>query len=197
MKFAIALVYYFAITVTDTDGNTSAYSNEVSKDIIEPDTANLSWEAPTLNVDGTPIVGIAGYDIHLGTASRRVALARPVLGAMVVLDDDDPGILRRVATQDLGRSVRAPIEDEDRLEIRVVLRSQRRDALVDDPLLVVRRHDDAERRPPAGRSRPIETRPDGGADRQAAIQPCADDRPVQHRRQDEQEQQDDGSDDHG
>ena len=29
----------------------------------------LSWNAPTTNVDGTPITGLAGYKVYLGTST--------------------------------------------------------------------------------------------------------------------------------
>ena len=31
--------------------------------------ATLAWDAPTTNVDGTPIAGLAGFKIYYGTAS--------------------------------------------------------------------------------------------------------------------------------
>jgi hypothetical protein len=41
----------------------------------------LSWQAPTQNVDGSPLVNLAGYRIHYGTSSRNystvVALNNP------------------------------------------------------------------------------------------------------------------------
>jgi hypothetical protein len=45
--------------------------------------ADLSWDAPTENVDGTPLTDLAGYNIYWGTVSRQydfsVALSDPGL----------------------------------------------------------------------------------------------------------------------
>lgn len=32
--------------------------------------ATLSWDAPTTNVDGTPLTDLGGYKVYCGTASR-------------------------------------------------------------------------------------------------------------------------------
>jgi NAD(P)H-hydrate epimerase len=72
-----------------------------------------------------------------------VALARPVLGARVVLDDHDAVVLGGMPPDDLERAVRAAVEHEDQLEVVVLLVTQGRAARIDDAFLVVRGDDHA------------------------------------------------------
>jgi hypothetical protein len=43
--------------------------------------ATLSWQAPTENVDGTPIEGLAGYRIHFGPSATELNQLIEVSGA--------------------------------------------------------------------------------------------------------------------
>jgi hypothetical protein len=42
-------------------------------DKVYPGQATLSWNAPTTNVDGTPLTDLAGYKLYYGTASGTYA----------------------------------------------------------------------------------------------------------------------------
>lgn len=44
-------------------------------------TALLSWQAPTLNEDGTPIVGLVGYKIYYGRDVNAMNVVIPISGA--------------------------------------------------------------------------------------------------------------------
>jgi hypothetical protein len=58
---------------------------------------------------------------------RRIALARPVIGTVFVLDDDDAAILCCVSLNMISSvAIGAAIEDEDDLQVRVRLLSQAR-----------------------------------------------------------------------
>jgi len=43
--------------------------------------ATLSWQAPTKNVDGTPVAGLAGYRIHYGPSITELNQLIEVSGA--------------------------------------------------------------------------------------------------------------------
>jgi hypothetical protein len=43
--------------------------------------AQLSWTAPTENVDGTPLTDLAGYRVHWGTARRNYSQNARIDGA--------------------------------------------------------------------------------------------------------------------
>src|SRR5262245_105443 len=44
-------------------------------------TASLSWSAPSLNTDGTPLTDISGYRVHYGTSQTDLSLSILVSGA--------------------------------------------------------------------------------------------------------------------
>lgn len=46
-----------------------------------PGSATLSWTAPALNTDGTPVSGLAGYHIYYGTSAAALNSAIDVPGA--------------------------------------------------------------------------------------------------------------------
>lgn len=46
--------------------------------------ATLSWVAPTLNTDGTPIAGLSGFRIHYGISRQEL---------QEVVEIDDPNML--------------------------------------------------------------------------------------------------------
>ena len=62
----------------------------------------LSWQPPTQNADGTPLMDLAGYNIYVGTGSdnydyRQVRLDNPGLTAYVV-ENMNPGTYYFAAT---------------------------------------------------------------------------------------------------
>jgi hypothetical protein len=72
-------------TVSSTTSSTTASSTG---------TATLSWSAPTENVDGTPITGLAGYRVYYGTSADALTESIDVAGATTttyVINDLSPG----------------------------------------------------------------------------------------------------------
>jgi fibronectin type 3 domain-containing protein len=69
------VTYYYVVTATDSGGNESDDSPEVSATPVAPvvgDTATtLAWAPPTVNTDGTPLTDLAGFKLYMGTASRN------------------------------------------------------------------------------------------------------------------------------
>ncbi len=68
-----------AITITGSNGSTSAsigpFTIAVQAAPVAPPatgTASLSWVAPTLNTDGTPVTDLAGYHIYYGTNATQL-----------------------------------------------------------------------------------------------------------------------------
>lgn len=64
---------YEGIRISVSDGTSSASTPDFSIAVVEPTTGSvtLSWSAPTQNTDGTPLLDLAGYRIHYGTAERQ------------------------------------------------------------------------------------------------------------------------------
>jgi hypothetical protein len=61
------------IALTATDGSATASLPFFTIDVTAPavpaaGSASLSWTAPTLNTDGTPVTDLAGYHIYYGTS---------------------------------------------------------------------------------------------------------------------------------
>ena len=81
---------YSGITISVSDGLTTvalpAFSITVT--LQNSDTVTLSWQAPTENSDGTPLMNLKGYKLHYGPASRSysetVDIANPGLTTYVV-----------------------------------------------------------------------------------------------------------------
>jgi fibronectin type 3 domain-containing protein len=48
--------------------------------ITYPGSATLSWDAPTLNADGSPLTDLAGYKIYYGTSSRSYSVVLISMG---------------------------------------------------------------------------------------------------------------------
>ena len=80
---------YKAIVVTVTDGTVEAQLPEFAVAVVQTGDASvtLSWEPPTENTDGTPLVNLKGYEIHYGNASGTYSTTIPI---------DNPGITRYV-----------------------------------------------------------------------------------------------------
>lgn len=60
------------IRVSVSDGQATANLSSFAIEVTQVATASttLSWSAPTMNEDGTPLTDLAGYRIHYGRASR-------------------------------------------------------------------------------------------------------------------------------
>lgn len=58
-------------------------------------TAIVNWQAPTENIDGTPITGLSGFNIYYGTQSQnyttKIQVTNPGLATYVV-DNLPPGV---------------------------------------------------------------------------------------------------------
>lgn len=71
---ATKTTYYFAIKTKDSCGAWSILSNSAIAATLDTiKTANLAWDAPTTNADGTILTDLAGYKIYYGTTSRGYA----------------------------------------------------------------------------------------------------------------------------
>ena len=65
----------FDLTVTDSNGN--EYTDSVSVDVLANDdtdqvSVQLSWDAPTLNEDGSLLTDLAGYKIYYGESETNM-----------------------------------------------------------------------------------------------------------------------------
>jgi Putative Ig domain len=80
---------YKAIVVTVTDGKAEARLPEFVVAVVQtgPDSVTLSWEPPTENTDGTPLLNLSGYKIHYGNVAGEYSTTVPVT---------NPGITRYV-----------------------------------------------------------------------------------------------------
>lgn len=91
------------IRVSVSDGSASASLPGFSIDVTQIGTVSttLSWTAPTLNEDGTPLVNLAGYKIYYGTASRNytntIQIDSPAITTYVV-ENLTPGTYYFAAT---------------------------------------------------------------------------------------------------
>jgi hypothetical protein len=65
---------YPGIVITVSDGTVSASlpSFAITLSDVTLGTATLRWDAPTQNVDGTPISNLAGFRVHYGTSASRL-----------------------------------------------------------------------------------------------------------------------------
>ncbi|MGB5740702.1 MAG: putative Ig domain-containing protein [Woeseia sp.] len=66
---------YGGISITVSDGQTSTTLGpfSITVNTIALGSASLSWAAPTLNTDGTPLTDLAGYRIYYGQSSGSYA----------------------------------------------------------------------------------------------------------------------------
>ena len=91
------------IRVSVSDGSASASLPGFSIDVTQIGTVSttLSWTAPTLNEDGTPLDNLAGYKIYYGTASRSytntIQIDSPAITTYVV-ENLTPGTYYFAAT---------------------------------------------------------------------------------------------------
>jgi hypothetical protein len=65
---------YSGITITVSDGTASSALPAFSITVADAQTgsATLSWSAPTLNEDGSPLTNLKGYRIYYGTSSTNL-----------------------------------------------------------------------------------------------------------------------------
>ncbi len=74
-----------AIAVSAVDGGTTASLPAFTIQVTAPQTASgsasLSWTAPTVNTNGTPITDLAGYHIYYGTTEGSLDTFIDVPGA--------------------------------------------------------------------------------------------------------------------
>jgi hypothetical protein len=65
-----------AITISVSDGTTSAtlpaFTITVTAAPVTNGSANLSWTAPTTNIDGTPLTNLSGYVIYYGNSATSM-----------------------------------------------------------------------------------------------------------------------------
>jgi len=87
---AADIATYANITISVSDGiaTTSLAPFAITVDAIALGAATLSWEAPTTNVDGSPLLDLAGYRIHWGQQSgnysNSITVMNPGITAYVV-----------------------------------------------------------------------------------------------------------------
>jgi len=76
---------YSNIVISVSDGSLSATLPAFGITVTAPVTgvANLSWTAPTLNSDGTPLTNLAGYKVRYGTSPTALTQIVDVAGAGV------------------------------------------------------------------------------------------------------------------
>jgi hypothetical protein len=65
---------YTGISITVSDGTASSSLQSFSITVADAQTgsATLSWSAPTLNEDGSPLTNLKGYRIYYGTSSTSL-----------------------------------------------------------------------------------------------------------------------------
>jgi hypothetical protein len=81
---------YGNVSITVSDGTATAMLPPftITVTAVAMGSATLSWAAPTQNEDGSPLLNLAGYRVHWGTASRNytntVTLSNPGIMTYVV-----------------------------------------------------------------------------------------------------------------
>jgi hypothetical protein len=80
---------YEKIQIGVNDGKSSAVLPQFALTVTDQGTrsATVEWDAPTLNTDGTPLVDLQGYKIHIGTESNSYSSTITV---------NNPGVTRYV-----------------------------------------------------------------------------------------------------
>jgi hypothetical protein len=71
---------YKEIVVTVSDSKVEAQLPEFTVAVVQsgPSSVTLSWEPPTENTDGSPLLNLSGYKIHYGNASGDYSTTVPV-----------------------------------------------------------------------------------------------------------------------
>jgi hypothetical protein len=88
--------------ISNVDNSTTVVDDPTTGDPIVQGSVTLTWQPPTQNSDGTPLLDLAGYTIYVGTESntydfREVRLDNPGLTSYVV-DQLDPDTYYFAAT---------------------------------------------------------------------------------------------------
>jgi hypothetical protein len=82
-------------TANDAGATATATSTSTtSSSTTTAGTATLSWAAPTENIDGTPVTGLAGYRVYYGTSADALTQSIEVPGPATttyVVSDLGPG----------------------------------------------------------------------------------------------------------
>jgi hypothetical protein len=94
---------YDGIRISVTDGQASAALNpySITVNAISNASVTLTWDAPTLNTDGSPLTDLAGYKLYWGTSpgnyTNSVMIGNPSVTTYVI-ENLAPGDYEFVAT---------------------------------------------------------------------------------------------------
>jgi hypothetical protein len=76
------------IAVSDGKASVSLPAFTITVSPARTNSVTLSWVAPTTNIDGTPLVGVAGFRVYYGTArgnyGRTLSIASPSVSSVVL-----------------------------------------------------------------------------------------------------------------
>lgn len=61
----ISLIFLMMTLLVGGCGGSKGEAGNIIHNVV------LSWDAPTLNIDGTPCTDLAGYKVYVGTSSRN------------------------------------------------------------------------------------------------------------------------------
>ena len=68
--------------------------HSIATPLDSSDTVTISWDAPSLNTDGSPLTDLAGFNVYYGSnpadLSERTSIANPGI-AMYVIESLSPG----------------------------------------------------------------------------------------------------------
>jgi len=81
------------ITVSDGKASASLPAFSIAVDALELGAATLSWAAPTTNIDGSPLIDLAGYRVQWGATSGSYTNSETIM---------NPGITTYMV-ENLGR----------------------------------------------------------------------------------------------
>jgi hypothetical protein len=70
-----------AVSAVDGSATASLPSFQITVTAASTGSATLSWVAPTLNTDGTPVTNLTGYHIYYGTSAGALSSLIDVPGA--------------------------------------------------------------------------------------------------------------------
>ena len=86
----LTLALLFAVTGCGLDSSSDTFST--SNPGLSTGSVTLSWDAPTTNLDGTPLTDLAGYKVYYGRASVNYTNSVDLTsGTSVHISDLDPG----------------------------------------------------------------------------------------------------------
>ncbi|MEM1439231.1 MAG: putative Ig domain-containing protein [Pseudomonadota bacterium] len=94
---------YSALTITVSDGALTDSMNPFSISVVQTadGSVTLSWQAPTENLDGSPLTDLSGYAFYYGTQSgeypNRIEVGNPGITSYVI-DNLTPDTYYFVAT---------------------------------------------------------------------------------------------------